>query len=441
MGGLAICSALRRNGFNAQLYEAAPALRTDTGTIISLGQNALSALKTVDPNIPDLVKEAGVTKESSNFSKRDPGADPGNAESMPNPPYTTIRWAEMQRLLAALIPSDVVHCSSKVKRVSCEETLPIVYFEQRPILGTSITLPRPPVRAKLVIGADGIHSRVRESLFPGHAARYCNHLNWNGVVRNEGCREILYRSAVGELRPAVAAGLTTVALEPSAGAYAYLSDAGGGYSFWQYRVPDPRGVCPHGEGRGGSGAHQPGIKPHVLALLGEGPAWADLRALVAATPDAAIYERAIMDIPPLPSWSGAGGRVVLLGDAAHAMHPSLGQGARTAFEDADTLARCLVASCGGAPPNLTPAALKEAAARYERLRVARLHRVQALAREQSELGAAALATPGLRARSLQFRQWINQYPRHPAGDPDSPTFRPSAPPAPGDEAVYAIAMR
>jgi 2-polyprenyl-6-methoxyphenol hydroxylase-like FAD-dependent oxidoreductase len=37
---------------------------------------------------------------------------------------------------------------------------------------------------------------------------------------------------------------------------------------------------------------------------------------------------------PLPAWSAAGGRVVLLGDAAHAMYSGPGQGARTAFEDA-----------------------------------------------------------------------------------------------------------
>jgi 2-polyprenyl-6-methoxyphenol hydroxylase-like FAD-dependent oxidoreductase len=55
---------------------------------------------------------------------------------------------------------------------------------------------------------------------------------------------------------------------------------------------------------------------------------------VEATDESAIYERAMWDRLPLPCWSAAAGRVVLLGDAAHAMYSGPGQGARTAFEDA-----------------------------------------------------------------------------------------------------------
>lgn len=55
---------------------------------------------------------------------------------------------------------------------------------------------------------------------------------------------------------------------------------------------------------------------------------------VEATDESAIYERAMWDRLPLPAWSAAGGHVVLLGDAAHAMYSGPGQGARTAFEDA-----------------------------------------------------------------------------------------------------------
>ncbi len=70
------------------------------------------------------------------------------------------------------------------------------------------------------------------------------------------------------------------------------------------------------------------------------------RRALQATPESSIYERAICDRLPLdelgvPMHSPKGGRVVLVGDAAHPLHPGLAQGARLAFEDAFTLARLL----------------------------------------------------------------------------------------------------
>ena len=63
--------------------------------------------------------------------------------------------------------------------------------------------------------------------------------------------------------------------------------------------------------------------------------------LVEATPAEAILRNDIVDIEPLPRWSE--GRVALLGDAAHAMTPNMGQGACQAIEDAVVLAHCLSA--------------------------------------------------------------------------------------------------
>lgn len=68
--------------------------------------------------------------------------------------------------------------------------------------------------------------------------------------------------------------------------------------------------------------------------------WAEpVGAIIEATPTDNIVERPICDRPPLKRWSE--GRVVLLGDAAHPVVPSLGQGANMAFEDAYELATCL----------------------------------------------------------------------------------------------------
>jgi salicylate hydroxylase len=361
----------------------------------------------------------------------------------------------MQRLLAELVPKSSIHCSSKVRGVidDCGNGQQAeVQFESQRVWGSFVLLPRPPVRAKLVVGADGIHSQTRAVLFPGHGTRYCGNLNWNAIVRNEECAEIQYTGTSGNRAPAVKRGVTLGAIDSTSGAYGALADAGGGYSFWQLRIDDAAGACPHGNGHGGSGARHAGIKPHVLSLLGEGPQWADLRATVEATPAAAIYERRILDLPPLPAWSSPSGRVVLLGDAAHAMHPGPGMGARSAFEDADTLARCLVATrpapAGPGPdpsPALRPEAVRGAVARYERLRRPRVGRVQAFAYEHAAANAAVRRQMGAAwfARGAEFRGWINQYPRNVAGDPAGGAFRPddSEVASPADAAVYDLAMR
>jgi 2-polyprenyl-6-methoxyphenol hydroxylase-like FAD-dependent oxidoreductase len=53
LGGLALAAALRRHAprLSVGLYEAAPSLRTSTGTLIGLGGNSFSALEWIDPAI------------------------------------------------------------------------------------------------------------------------------------------------------------------------------------------------------------------------------------------------------------------------------------------------------------------------------------------------------------------------------------------------------
>ena len=79
---------------------------------------------------------------------------------------------------------------------------------------------------------------------------------------------------------------------------------------------------------------------------------APVAELIDATPAAEILLNDIGTLPPLSRWHDPTGRVALLGDAAHAMTPNLGQGAATALEDAWTLAECLGRHGGAGPAAL-----------------------------------------------------------------------------------------
>jgi 2-polyprenyl-6-methoxyphenol hydroxylase-like FAD-dependent oxidoreductase len=78
------------------------------------------------------------------------------------------------------------------------------------------------------------------------------------------------------------------------------------------------------------------MRARLLGLHREDAPW--IAELIAATPEV-LGAWPIYELPPMPRWSD--GRVCLIGDAAHAMSPSAGQGAALAMEDAMVVAQCL----------------------------------------------------------------------------------------------------
>lgn len=86
---------------------------------------------------------------------------------------------------------------------------------------------------------------------------------------------------------------------------------------------------------------QPASPEVVLRSLEDWPAGKRLAAIVARTPLGRCFNQSLVNRPPLGRWVSGGGRMIVIGDAAHSFLPYAGQGGNQGIEDAAVLAICL----------------------------------------------------------------------------------------------------
>lgn len=161
--------------------------------------------------------------------------------------------------------------------------------------------------ADLVVAADGIHSATRRALFPAHPApRYAGFTTWRFVT------------------------------EAPAGRFAPHETWGRGRIWGTQPLPDGR-VYAYASAVAPAGHRAPGGERELLGRL-FGRWHAPLPELIGALPEASVIRTDVHHMTdPLPAHHR--GRTVLLGDAAHAMAPNIGQGGNQALEDAVVLGR------------------------------------------------------------------------------------------------------
>jgi 2-polyprenyl-6-methoxyphenol hydroxylase-like FAD-dependent oxidoreductase len=194
--------------------------------------------------------------------------------------------------------------------------------------------------ADVIVGADGLRSRVRASLLREEPPRY-DYLARRGVVAEQLVPSGQWSESWGD------------------GARFVLIDIGRGRLYWFATKNGPEN-----EPNGGR-----------AELLERFAAWHEpIGRVIETTPEEAILYNAVYDREPADRWSF--GRVTLLGDAAHPTTPGVGQGAGQAIEDAVVLARCL----SGYQP------VEAALAEYERRRRPRTKTILKLSRRADTAG-------------------------------------------------------
>jgi 2-polyprenyl-6-methoxyphenol hydroxylase-like FAD-dependent oxidoreductase len=291
IGGVAAALALHRIGWRATVLERASALG-EIGAGMSQAPNAMRALDAL--GVGDEARSAGVPTHAAGNLRTPDGrylqhARPGDVTAM-----LAFHRADLHRVLLDAVPADRVRTGSEVARVWQEAGRASVGFG-----GTELS-------ADLVVAADGIRSTVRRLLWPdAPPPRFLGRTAWLGVAE------------VADLPGSITLG---------PGGYFLIHPVGRGRAYWAYVTTADR-----------SGVRYEQEKAELTRRVG---AWHDpVPHLIAATPSEAVIHIDIHDLDPLPTY--VNGRVVLLGDAAHAMSPDRGQGAGQSIEDAIVLAAAL----------------------------------------------------------------------------------------------------
>ncbi len=290
IAGLASAIALRQRGWEVEVLEQAPAF-AEVGAGLSLWPNALNALDEL--GVGAVVRERSVLDGSTGIrDKRGRWLSRTDVAVIRERfgHIALVHRATLLEILRSALPAECLRAGVAVTQVTSDGS---VHCGDREL------------HADLVLGADGLHSTVRRAVWPDSPSpRYA------------------------------------------------------GYTAWRYVTPRPVDVGPggeswgHGERFGYATLSDGRVYCFATANVAEGTDGGDLVTLrhrfadwhdpvpmlLGQAAEGDLLHHDLYDLPPLPTY--VEGRVALVGDAAHAMTPNLGQGACQALEDAVILARC-----------------------------------------------------------------------------------------------------
>jgi 2-polyprenyl-6-methoxyphenol hydroxylase-like FAD-dependent oxidoreductase len=334
MGGLAVAGTLRKFGFEVRVYEQASRFAR-IGAGIQMMPNSMKVLRGI--GVEDRLRRSAFAPVSHLNRLWDTGEvtiELPMPESRYGAPYLCMHRGDLHDALASVVPQDIIHLGRKLAGI-----------EQGDGQATLVFADGSRERADIVIGADGVHSTVREIILGPEKPLHRGRIAYRAVFPAERIGR-----DIGPSR--------TKWWGPDRHIVIYYTTANRSEVYFVTSLPEPAEWVTR-ESWSAKGDVQ------ELRAAYEG-FHADVRAVLEGCPD--CHKWAILEREPLARWSE--GRVVLLGDACHPMTPYMAQGAATSIEDAAILARCLDAVDGED--------IAGAFRRYEAHRKPRTSRIQAI---------------------------------------------------------------
>ncbi|MEV7083702.1 FAD-dependent monooxygenase [Streptomyces sp. NPDC093516] len=377
IGGLTAAAALHARGWRVTVLEKARRLEP-VGAAISLAPNSLRALDVI--GLGDEIR--ALAAWAGDGGLRTPGGrwlartSADAAAARYGGPLVLLHRATLITSLVSRLPADTV-------RTAAAATLADPGGPGRP---ARVTTPDGELEADLVVGADGIHSAVRRALFPHHPGPvYSGFTTWRVVIPLPGVEFASHETwGLGRIWG------THPLKDGRVYAYAAATTPAGG------SAPDDE-------------------RAELLRRFGD---WHQpVPAVLAAARPGDVLRHDVHHIAePLPAYHH--GRIALVGDAAHAMPPTLGQGGNQAIEDAVVLAHhCddLAAYTSARLPRTTAVARRA-------VRVARLNLMTgrtAIAVRNTAMAALSKAGPALFLRGFDgIADW--RPPQRPYASQQSP---------------------
>jgi 6-hydroxynicotinate 3-monooxygenase len=333
LGGMTVAGLLQRHGFPVNVYEQAPAF-SRIGAGIHLSSNVMLVMRRL--GIERTLSDIALHPDAFVSRQWDTGEvlfelpfDPAS-EARYGAAYINVHRGDLHSVLeSALVPATIAF-GKKLSHIDSSSSAVRLFFED----GSQ-------AEADLVIGADGLNSKVRDHLLGPEKPHYTGHIAHRAIFRATLLNGLPIRACTKWWGPGhhILVYYMTQAREE---VYIVTSAPQQEWTSSAAFVP-----CDRGE----------------LVATFDGY-HAELRQVVKAATE--ITKWPIFDREPVERWSGD--RIVLLGDACHPMRPYMAAGAAMAIEDAGILARC-IAEIGSADAG-------ESFAWYEANRKPRVRKVQ-----------------------------------------------------------------
>ena len=344
IGGLTAASCLRRVGIDVRIYEQARGF-TRLGAGIQQAPNAIRVLYAL--GLKEKLLAQAFQPDSNDSRDHDTGSLTNTfplGESIRQRhgvPYFLMHRGDLHAMLVDLVPAHSIRLNHKLAGIdqAANGTVRLSFTN------------RETAQADAVIGADGVHSVVREFMLGKEQPRYTGRVAY---------RTVFPTARLGGLQPYPCVKWWG----PDRHIVSYFVNPRCDELYFVTSTPEPEFDVESWSAKGDLAtlrAAYDTFHPQV-------------RAILAACPD--VHKWALVERDPLPTWTL--GNVTLLGDACHPMTPYMAQGASTSIEDAAILSRCL--------DGIDRDGLHQALRRYEATRKPRTARIQQTSARNTWLG-------------------------------------------------------